>query len=101
MGTHDELMEMNGLYHSLVESQIAPKEDAEEQDELEDLEEIKRPESRNSRKLSRELSKQFSRQMSMVPKDEKEALDNVKITTGRWTLFKKLLKLNSPETAYL
>ena len=100
-GTHEELMEMKGLYHSLVESQLAPKEDTEEQDELEEMEDIKRPESRSSRKLSRDLSKQFSRQMSMVPQDEKEPLENVKITTGRWTLFKKLLKLNSPETCYL
>ena len=100
-GTHGELMEKKGLYHSLVESQVAPKEDAEEQDEVEEMEDIKRPDSRNSRKLSREMSKQFSRQMSMIPKDEKEALEKVEITSGRWTLFKKLLKLNSPETAYL
>ena len=101
MGTHDELMERNGLYHSLVESQLAPKGDAEEDDELEDLEEMKRPKSPLERKLSRQMSKQLSRQMSMLPKDEKEALENVVITSGRWTLFSKLLKLNSPETAYL
>ena len=42
-GTHEELMEMNGVYHSLVESQLAPMEDSEKVEELEHIEHLEKP----------------------------------------------------------
>ena len=100
-GTHEELMALNGLYHSLVESQLAPKGDYEGTGEKETIKDLERPMTVKERRLSRQMSKQFCSQTSITLSNVEENVETVEEHTNRVSLFVKLVKLNSPEAGFI
>ena len=87
-GTHEELMKLQGLYYSLVMRQLTGMD--QESGEL-------AIEHENGK-----LSKQLSIQSDEFETVEEQILKpKMKKKYGNWTLFKKLLKLNSPELPYI
>ena len=83
-GTHEELMDKKGLYHSLVMRQVTEK----DEDNTKDV------------KVEKEISKQLSiaHEFVDIPEDlKKKPIKKY----GNATLFKKLLGMNSPEWFYL
>ena len=92
-GTHAELMELGGLYHSLVERQLAGKEEVREKEE-QHLE--RQTSGRNSK---RQLSKQMSVVGDLDPVNKDEEKEELK--TGMMELFKRLLAYNKPELPWI
>jgi len=82
-GTHEDLMELKGLYYSLVERQTTG-DDAGKDNKLKTAEE----------KMEKK-EKKSDRKESMVIKEDQE------LTESRFKLYRRLLALNMPELPYI
>ena len=93
-GTHAELMELGGLYHSLVERQLAGKEEGGEV-EMEQHLQRKTP--------GRISARQMSKQMSVAGDLDtaKQEDDKEELKTGMVKLFQRLLAYNKPELPWI
>ena len=92
-GTHAELMELGGLYHSLVERQLAGKEEVGEEER-----------QHLQRKTPGRISaRQMSKQMSVVGDLDtaKQEDDKEELKTGMVKLFQRLLAYNKPELPWI
>lgn len=85
-GTHDELMSLQNVYYNLVMHQLPAGEEA-KQDEVGE-----------TRTLTHQLSNHLDVDGQPIVTVE---IPKVEAAYGNWTLFKKLLKLNSPEVPYI
>jgi len=89
-GTHEELMEIKGLYHSLVERQMAGKEDIEELNQLDDDDDT-------TVKYSKQDSKK--EKYNLHTNKDKDGKQELKV--NRITLFMRLLSFNMPELPFI
>merc|ERR1711892_405122 len=89
-GTHEDLMELKGLYFSLVERQMTGKEDMGDIEKLDD--EID---------SSIQYSKQVSTKENGVPVNNAEKETKEKLSVNRTALFMRLLSYNMPELPYI
>ena len=93
VGSHDELMENQGLYFSLVNRQLAGKdEDFEAKIEDESAGGIMRTES--VKKVKTQLSKQVSIKVNAKKEEYAEK-------QSRWTMISRLMYMNKPEWAWI
>jgi len=89
-GTHEDLMEMKGLYFSLVERQMAGKEGLDDLKKVDD--DVESP-----AKYSKQISSK-DKSYSVINK-EKETKNELKV--NRLNLFMRLLALNRPELPFI
>ena len=93
-GSHSELMELKGLYHSLVERQMAGKEVLEEPEVREEDADVKAQGSVSARRLSRQKS-------DAGPLKAQKEEETEELKTGRVKLFMRLLAFNKPELGWI
>ena len=96
-GTHEELMELGGLYRSLVERQLAGKEEV--GDGRRKMIDNHLERSAPGRFSTRQMSKQAS--VTGNPSVEEYEDDKKELKTGMFTLFKRLLAYNKPELPWI
>ncbi|XP_077070050.1 ATP-dependent translocase ABCB1 isoform X2 [Siphateles boraxobius] len=97
LGTHDELMERKGIYHSLVNMQMFKSSEDTEEDKEEMTMDEKSPSvtSLNDHTLFRQKSRSVSEKDQQ---DEKKQIEEEKVPN---ISFLKILKLNKPEWPYM
>ena len=97
-GTHDELMELQGLYFELVQSQLAGKNDDEEEenDEVGPLEYDKPTNKKMSRQMSRQMSQLDAKARGLSLTGNEDDL-----VTDRSKLMRRLMQLSKTETHYI
>ena len=95
-GTHEELMEKQGLYYSLVNRQMAGKDEGfEDGDDTSSAASEDRAGKMEDTKAKRMLSKQVSTKV----KTKQQEADVVK--QSKWKLIGRLMKMNQPEWPWI
>ena len=92
-GTHEELMAKNGLYYSLVNRQLAGKEEGFEDNSADRTDETKV----NDHKLENGVGRQLSRQKSLIKQSKEEKTEGQSKSKLIW----RLMMMNKPEWPFI